>query len=547
MSLRLPKDHPSLRQPLPLPKSKTAEDVTSGPPALPPRPPKPRHMSLSEGAHHRQVPHPILPPQDVEKTDLREALLAPKPSVEAMTFLKENPDVDLPPTRDVYYFTSISPQMSVQSFLSTEKCPKLVRIKTNYHSPIGILTLAENQIIVAMGIKMAVVVSGVDSSGSLFKLPEGCKEIKFAPFQDSSPATFTVQDLFKMKHLPSVFVPTKSFIDVKGTKVQQNTLLFSVKKHKFTPTPSSTIKVSTAEGDVYIDSGIRCSFSSKREDVKMSLQTLIKRMPLPVKVEPFSSDDDIDTIEELTLKRVDTERILTGIVRVSSSTRMPIIDIPSSLSIMLEIITPERESHLENIYSTAETQYANFLPKYRKECMWSNPSDDIPTRTTKPYTEDNGPKPSVFETLADRYEFEVTSSDEHDYESVEASRYSIPRQLHLVNKSDERHIPPELPITQHHAPVEQSQSNSDFATDQKAYLQSLSIESIQTLLQAMNLSCYCESFKTEQIDGELLSSLNSEMLRELGVTKSIHLLRLQKVINGTHSAKEIIDRHNESN
>ena len=546
MSLRLPKDHvhPSLRKPLPLPKSKTADDVASKPPT---RPPKPRHMSYSEGSRRRQMPHPILPAQDVDKTDPREVLLAPKPSLEAMTFLKEHPDVDLPPTRDVYHFTSISSQMSVQSFLSTEKCPKLVRIKTNYHSPIGILTLAENQIIVAMGIKKAVIVSGVDSSGSLFKLPEGCKEIKFAPFQDSLPAIFTVQDLFKIKHLPSVFVPTKSFTDAKGTKVQQNTLLFLVKKHKFTPTSSSTVKVWTTDGDIYIDSGIQCSFSSKREDVKMPLQTLIRKIPLPVKVEPFSSDDDIDTIEELTLKRVDTERILTGIVRVSSSTRMPIIDIPSSLNIMLEIITPERESHLENIYSTAEIQYANFLPKYRKESMWSNPSDDMLTRNTKPYAEDNEPKSRVFENLADRYEFEVTSSDEHDYEIVGASRYSIPRRVHLVNKSDERPIPPELPITQHHTPAEQSQPNSDFPTDQNAYLQSLSIGSIQTLLQAMNLSCYCESFKREQIDGELLSSLNSEMLRELGVTKSIHLLRLQKVIDGTHSAKEIIDRHNESN
>ena len=56
----------------------------------------------------------------------------------------------------------------------------------------------------------------------------------------------------------------------------------------------------------------------------------------------------------------------------------------------------------------------------------------------------------------------------------------------------------------------------------------------------MNLNQYRDAFKQEHIDGILLASLDNEMLEELGVTKSLHKLRLKKIIEGKHNVETFI-------
>ena len=53
------------------------------------------------------------------------------------------------------------------------------------------------------------------------------------------------------------------------------------------------------------------------------------------------------------------------------------------------------------------------------------------------------------------------------------------------------------------------------------------------LLEKMNLNQYRDTFEVEHIDGIFLASLDNEMLEELGVTKSLHKLRLNKIIEGS--------------
>ena len=82
---------------------------------------------------------------------------------------------------------------------------------------------------------------------------------------------------------------------------------------------------------------------------------------------------------------------------------------------------------------------------------------------------------------------------------------------------------------------------SDPKDENIEYLKTLSCIRVLHLLESMHLECYCEAFRKEQIDGEVLSSLDDEMLMELGVKSSLHRLRLRKVISGVQSAKDHLD------
>ena len=75
-----------------------------------------------------------------------------------------------------------------------------------------------------------------------------------------------------------------------------------------------------------------------------------------------------------------------------------------------------------------------------------------------------------------------------------------------------------------------------------AYLRTLDIDMVQWLLSAMNLSQHRERFRAEHVDGEILASCDVECLAELGVTSRIQQLRLAKLIDGTKSAVELLNK-----
>ncbi|XP_065909267.1 uncharacterized protein [Dysidea avara] len=71
-----------------------------------------------------------------------------------------------------------------------------------------------------------------------------------------------------------------------------------------------------------------------------------------------------------------------------------------------------------------------------------------------------------------------------------------------------------------------------------AYLKTMDVETVLQLLGDMNLAEYKDSFRHEQVDGELLVDLTKNELEDLGITKKIHQLRLMKLIDGSSSAKK---------
>lgn len=85
-----------------------------------------------------------------------------------------------------------------------------------------------------------------------------------------------------------------------------------------------------------------------------------------------------------------------------------------------------------------------------------------------------------------------------------------------------------------------SQSPSTPEKNNIAFLKTLSKSEVQHLLLAMNLAKYQDVFLNEQVDGEILSSLGESELLELGVTTGVHRIRFLKLIEGRHSAEDIL-------
>ena len=93
--------------------------------------------------------------------------------------------------------------------------------------------------------------------------------------------------------------------------------------------------------------------------------------------------------------------------------------------------------------------------------------------------------------------------------------------------------------------VETTPTSALLNTPEKQNIDSLRLLSksqVQDLLSAMNLTKYKDDFAAEQVDGEILSSLGERELIELGVTIGLHRIRFMKIIQGKHSAQEVL-RH----
>ena len=80
----------------------------------------------------------------------------------------------------------------------------------------------------------------------------------------------------------------------------------------------------------------------------------------------------------------------------------------------------------------------------------------------------------------------------------------------------------------------------DIKTQNITSLQLLNTNGVLRLLDAIGLSQYKEAFKGEHVDGQLLASLDSNMLDELGVQKSLHKMKIVKFINGEQSVMSYV-------
>ena len=63
------------------------------------------------------------------------------------------------------------------------------------------------------------------------------------------------------------------------------------------------------------------------------------------------------------------------------------------------------------------------------------------------------------------------------------------------------------------------------------------------LFEGMKLGSYTEALRNEQVSGDILAEFDESVLRdELNISSRIQQIRVMKVIQGHHSAKELLNK-----
>ena len=504
-----------------------------------------------------------------------------------------------------YSFYAVTDPMPLRTLVKAFKPPRVVQVKNYYHSPIGTLTVGEGQILVILDAKKGKVVSGSDTGEETFKLPVTSKDIRFSPMFHHKVEMFTAKDLLSNTVLPSVVSPVRTFTDIKGKSVEAGTHLFlSKSKGTLFKHNQNIIKAQSEFGTVSISSSIDVHFTVGIKETALTLKEIDEFLSFPLSTKPVSEDDDINTIPRVNLDSIQTEEIVTALIRFADTASLPILELPASLDITACIIAPKTREELEEIYEKAETEYVNLSewrkpvpPAIPKRCPIAQETSPPPEQGSYVYVKSqqldltarvsdqphkgecretmerssdaNPPKAPPVGPRTDLITPRYTSPPSHQaklstqYAGIgsmdDSSTYcEIPAHLQkptVYMPSTPPTMPPLLPprtvgpplpthsTTPPPAPQVQTQKpeSTTQTEDNVKYLKSLSCEQVQQLLSAMSLSCYCEAFAKECIDGELFSSLDREMLEELGVKSKIHHLRLLKIQEGHHSAKSIVE------
>ena len=176
--------------------------------------------------------------------------------------------------------------------------------------------------------------------------------------------------------------------------------------------------------------------------------------------------------------------------------------------------------------------------------------DEVLTSKDEPLTSKVEAVASIDESRTSEDETSISMSKAKTPKSKEEVQNSIDEiSSSLTDKADtRRHEAPtynkEVPTRDVHVPTfigeDPASRHQDAQKDTEAniaFLKTMQRGDVLQLLDAMNLSVYKDAFEQEQIDGDIMACLNEEMLSELGVSRSLHRLRLLKIITGRTSAK----------
>ena len=124
------------------------------------------------------------------------------------------------------------------------------------------------------------------------------------------------------------------------------------------------------------------------------------------------------------------------------------------------------------------------------------------------------------DTTGDASSQSAISKSKH--EDANGSTRSKPASKPLVNTSV-----PTKSFSTDQCSLRKTESSPSIPND----LSSLSVEGVGRLLTSLNMACYIEMFRDEQIDGEILLDLDETSLKSLQLTP-FHITKLMKVIGG---------------
>ena len=485
---------------------------------------------------------------------------------------------------DYELFPSGKP-MSLKEFSKGKKArdlPCLVKVAGGQHSLCDSYSFGQAQMFVVLEKKSTLVATCRDQvDGPTNVVPVHTDAFDLAPtavlmFEHSRPQSLgkiTAEELLKCKSLPPVIAVSEEFGLSEGSekKVPVGTLLFpkGLKKQVTDQRQVQEVLLAKSESGemVHITPGSYGRFSVLASDVRLSLQRALNHLKPPFTMRTISDCDNV-YVNSVTVERVHKEDMLVGMMKATEGTTVEDVasfsrmaELPVSLNLTVVMMVPKQQKTLEQIYDYAHTGYYGVArhterqpsTSTKKLVMHSNPSySAIPMgkvqhsaqsettnwRVTKQPSNPSTrslPKPPM-----QLSETELCTQADHIYDSMDSPPLAIARHQQVsspVSKAMETPFVSDLPVTKEEVPVSVSQEGLMNSEANIAYLKTLQKEDILKLLEAMNLSAYKDGFDQEQIDGDTMACLSDEMLIELGVSKSLHRLRLMKIVTGRTSAE----------
>ena len=299
------------------------------------------------------------------------------------------------------------------------------------------------------------------------------------------------------------------------------------------------------------------NFSTHPSDLKMSILQYISYINVfPVTVQLFN----YNKILRESYIDAGTSFVLNDPVEVTSyvctkdifgENNYPLLEVPVEAPVTVQCKEEHDGVNMRSVHKAAKVLYDNFsLSKIKSYVPFCDESSyEIQNELYKETT---------LNISATKEYYELTSpvDEPHSYEYVDTEteqpspilspqkiRFSLSpsNTLPIMPKQISQDNPLRIIQPAQKKTLSMPRQPQTTETNNKAYLQSLSRKDVLQLLDNMNLSQHKASFQEEQMDGMILAELTDDDLKELGVTKGVQIKRLLHLINGTMSAKDVLE------
>ena len=472
---------------------------------------------------------------------------------------------------------------------SVRDLPCLVKVVAGHRQVCENYSFGQEQMFVVLEKKnMRVVTCKSQMDESSYAVPLHTTFFHLVPYwmdaEGTRPNSFgriTANELLQSKALPPVIAVVGEFeVNEHHSKktVPVGTLLFPKEKKQLKDQRQWVLHAKSNCGMVQITPDCNGCFSILACDVRLSLQQALDHLKPPFTMRAISDCDNL-YLNVVTVENVHREDVIIGMMKTTVGTSLDdiaafsrIVEIPVSFNLKVVTVVPKKKEVLDQIYDFAHSKYHKVMCNPAKEppvkaaadsvILASNPAYvDVSMASDHMKEELRAHPGSSTETALHAFTARERPSnplqslafadpylrEEHIYDAI-GNYATLPtafvhQKATLESESAETSLGSEPSHSSSMDKVTTAGSikkGSSVEESNIAYLKMMERDDILHLLDAMNLSAYKEAFKLEHIDGETMVCLSADMLIELGVSKSLHRLRLMKIISGQISASSFI-------
>ena len=471
---------------------------------------------------------------------------------------------------------------------SVRDLPCLVKVVAGGHRSLcDLYSFGQEQMFVVLEKKsMRVVTCKGQVDGSSYAVPLHTSFFHLVPYwmdaegvRPSSFGRITANELLQSKALPLVFAVVGEFeVNEHHSKktVPVGTLLFPKEKKQLKGQRQWVLHAKSNCGMVQITPDCKGRFSILACDVRLSLQQALDHLKPPFTMRTVSDCDTL-YVNVVTVENVHKEDVFIGMMKTTDGTSLDdiaafsrIVEMPVSFNLTVVTMVPKKKEVLDQIYDFAHSKYHKVMCNPVQAQPVKAAADSVLLASNPAYVDVSMASDHMKEELrahpgsSTKAALHAFTAREHPSSPLQSLAFADPylREEHIYDAIGNYAT---LPIVHQKATLMSESAETSLGSEPShsssidtvsttgsikkgcsveesniAYLKMMERDDILHLLDAMNLSAYKEAFEQEQIDGETMACLSADMLIELGVSKSLHRLRLMKIISGRISASTFI-------